>query len=75
MILVGHEPWPSQFLAAALAGPDARVGIEFKKGGAASVEFAWGHPEPGSGDARMDAAATRAARIALAERWPATAAA
>jgi len=48
VILVGHEPWLSQFLAAALAGPDARVGIEFKKGGAASVEFV-GHPEPGRG--------------------------
>jgi len=40
VILVGHEPWLSQFLAAALAGADARVSIEFKKGGAACIDFA-----------------------------------
>ena len=39
MILVGHEPWLSQFLVAALAGMDARFAIEFKKGGAACIEF------------------------------------
>jgi len=38
-ILVGHEPWLSQFLAAALGGAEARLRIEFKKGGAASIEF------------------------------------
>lgn len=46
VVLVGHEPWLSQFLTAALAGADARLQIEFKKGGAACIEFV-GRPEPG----------------------------
>ena len=40
VVLVGHEPNLSNFLAAALAGERARMKIEFKKGGAACVEFA-----------------------------------
>ena len=44
VVLVGHEPYLSHFMAAALAG-DARVGIEFKKGGAACLEFD-GRPKP-----------------------------
>ena len=46
VVLVGHEPWLSGFLAAALAGKDARISIEFKKGGAACIEFA-ARIEPG----------------------------
>jgi len=46
VILVGHEPWLSEFLAAALAGADARLQIEFRKGGAACIEFD-GRPEAG----------------------------
>jgi len=51
VILVGHEPWLSEFLAAALAGANARFKIEFKKGGAACIEFD-GRPEPGRGTLR-----------------------
>ena len=39
VILVGHEPYLSGFLAIALAGQGARAGIDFKKGGAACIEF------------------------------------
>ena len=39
VILVGHEPYLSGFLAIALFGPGARLKIEFKKGGAACIEF------------------------------------
>ena len=46
MVLVGHEPYLSGFLSAALAGKDARIKIEFKKGGAACIEFA-ARVEPG----------------------------
>lgn len=46
VVLVGHEPWLSAFLSAALAGNDARTRIEFKKGGAACIEFA-ARIEPG----------------------------
>jgi len=46
VILVGHEPWLSDFLASALAGSEARVKIEFRKGGAACIEFV-GRPQPG----------------------------
>jgi len=46
LILVGHEPWLSQFLVAALAGMESRFAIEFKKGGAACIQFG-GRPEPG----------------------------
>jgi phosphohistidine phosphatase len=45
VVLVGHEPWLSQFMAAALGGNDVRVDIEFKKGGAACLEFQ-GRPQP-----------------------------
>ena len=40
VVLVGHEPNLSEFLSAALAGQSVRLKIEFKKGGAASIEFA-----------------------------------
>jgi phosphohistidine phosphatase len=40
VVLVGHEPYLSDFLAAALAGKDARIRVEFKKGGAACIDFA-----------------------------------
>jgi len=46
--LVGHEPNLSSFLSAALAAERARLEIDFKKGGAACIEFA-GRVEPGSG--------------------------
>jgi phosphohistidine phosphatase SixA len=39
VVLVGHEPNLSSFLSAALAGEGTRLGIEFKKGGAACLEF------------------------------------
>jgi phosphohistidine phosphatase len=40
VVLVGHEPNLSTFMAAALAGSGARMKIQFKKGGAACIEFA-----------------------------------
>jgi phosphohistidine phosphatase len=40
VVLVGHEPNLSNFLAVAVAGERARLKIEFKKGAAACVEFA-----------------------------------
>jgi phosphohistidine phosphatase len=39
VILVGHEPYLSIFLAFALAGQGTRMKIDFKKGGAACIEF------------------------------------
>jgi len=39
VVLVGHEPGMSQFLSVALAGSRPRLQIEFKKGGAACIEF------------------------------------
>lgn len=39
VVLVGHEPNLGRFLATALGGDGARIEIEFKKGGAACVEF------------------------------------
>jgi phosphohistidine phosphatase len=39
VVLVGHEPNCSTFLAAALGGAQARLEIAFKKGGAALIEF------------------------------------
>ena len=39
VVLVGHEPNGSAFLAAALGGAQARLKIEFKKGGAALIVF------------------------------------
>jgi phosphohistidine phosphatase SixA len=39
LVLVGHEPGLSKLLASALAGDEARLAVEFKKGGAACVEF------------------------------------
>lgn len=39
VILVGHEPDLGALLAAALAGEDAKFAVQFKKGGAACVEF------------------------------------
>jgi phosphohistidine phosphatase len=40
VILVGHEPALSAWMAVALAGKRARLDIEFKKGGAACLRFA-----------------------------------
>src|SRR3954468_23919762 len=39
VILVGHEPYLSGLLSLALAGKDARLEVDFKKGGAACIEF------------------------------------
>jgi phosphohistidine phosphatase len=39
VILVGHEPYLSGFVGMALAGQHARLEIDFKKGGAACIEF------------------------------------
>jgi len=46
VILVGHEPYLSGFLGIALAGRHARLRIDFKKGGAACIEFT-ARVEPG----------------------------
>ena len=46
VVLVGHEPYLGSFLSAALAGRQSRLEIEFKKGGAACIEFA-ARIEPG----------------------------
>jgi phosphohistidine phosphatase len=46
VVLVGHEPCLSGFLSAALAGRDAQIKLEFKKGSAACIEFA-ARIEPG----------------------------
>jgi phosphohistidine phosphatase len=48
VVLVGHEPNLGLFLSACLAGERARMKIEFKKGGAACVEFQ-SRVEPGRG--------------------------
>jgi phosphohistidine phosphatase len=39
VVLVGHEPYLSNLLSLALAGPTRRIEVEFKKGGAACLEF------------------------------------
>jgi len=39
LVLVGHEPNLGEFLSAALGGKSAGLSVEFKKGGAACVEF------------------------------------
>jgi phosphohistidine phosphatase len=39
VVLVGHEPNLSTFMATALAGEAVRMKLEFKKGGAACVDF------------------------------------
>jgi phosphohistidine phosphatase SixA len=46
VVLVGHEPNLSTFLAVALSGDGARMKIEFKKGAAACLYFN-GRIEPG----------------------------
>jgi len=46
VVLVGHEPNLGSFLSAALGGEGTRLRIEFKKGGAACVEFS-ARIEPG----------------------------
>jgi phosphohistidine phosphatase len=46
LVVVGHEPGLGKLLVAALAGPEARFAMTFKKGGAACVEFR-GRPMPG----------------------------
>lgn len=40
VVLVGHEPNCSVFLSAALGGERSRFKLEFKKGGAACIDFA-----------------------------------
>lgn len=40
VVLVGHEPDLGALLSAALAGENFRLGIEFRKGGAACLQFA-----------------------------------
>jgi len=42
LVIVGHEPNLGEFLSAALAGDDARVKCDFKKGGAVCLRFARG---------------------------------
>ena len=39
VVLVGHEPNLGEFLSAALGGERKRLKIEFKKGGAACIDF------------------------------------
>jgi len=39
VVLVGHEPHLGNLLSNALAGPHPQLRIEFKKGGAACIEF------------------------------------
>lgn len=39
VVLVGHEPYLSGLLSTALAGQHPRLRIEFRKGGAACIEF------------------------------------
>ena len=46
VVLVGHEPNLSNFLAAAVCGAGGRMKTDFKKGGAACIEFNSGI-EPG----------------------------
>jgi phosphohistidine phosphatase len=46
VVLVGHEPYLSNLLSAALAGSHPQLRIDFKKGGAACIEFA-SRIEPG----------------------------
>ena len=48
LVVVGHEPQLGKLLVAALAGEEARFAVEFKKGGAACVEFR-GRAMPGRG--------------------------
>jgi len=48
LVLVGHEPGLGRFLSAALVGSSTRIASEFKKGGAALLEFP-GRPRPGTG--------------------------
>lgn len=40
VVLVGHEPNLSTLLAAAIVGERAHLNIQFRKGGAACLEFA-----------------------------------
>jgi len=46
VVLIGHEPNLSEFVAVALAGDRAKMKLEFKKGGAACLEFG-SRVEPG----------------------------
>jgi phosphohistidine phosphatase len=48
VIVVGHEPDLGRLLGAAVAGQGAKLGVEFKKGGAACVQFQ-GPAAPGRG--------------------------
>ena len=46
LVVVGHEPGLGKLLASVLAGEGTRFAVEFRKGGAACVEFA-DRPLPG----------------------------
>ena len=46
VVLVGHEPYLGEFMSAALGGEHKRLKIEFKKGGAACIDFQR-HVQPG----------------------------
>jgi phosphohistidine phosphatase len=46
IVLVGHEPDLGRLLAVCVAGPDAKLSLRFRKGGAACLEFA-GPPRVG----------------------------
>jgi phosphohistidine phosphatase len=39
LVLVGHEPDLGRLLAACIAGPQAKVSVRFRKGGAACLSF------------------------------------
>jgi phosphohistidine phosphatase len=40
IVVVGHEPDLGRLLAVCIAGPDAKLALRFRKGGAACLEFA-----------------------------------
>jgi phosphohistidine phosphatase len=46
VVLVGHEPYLGKFMSAAVGGEHKRLKIEFKKGGAACIDFQR-HVQPG----------------------------
>ena len=46
IVLVGHEPDLGRLLAVCIAGPDAKLSLRFRKGGAACLSFA-GAPRVG----------------------------
>ncbi len=46
IVVVGHEPDLGRLLAVCIAGPDAKLAVQFKKGGAACLSFS-GAPRVG----------------------------